>query len=83
MRSLKGRPVGDKAGKGGSGEAAFAAAVASLAAAVGEFFGNKRGGGLAPAQVRERFECPAVLFCFNQEERGSLACVSFFHRMSM
>lgn len=59
LRSLKSRPAGGGKGKGkgagggdgGGGGEALDTALKALAAAVGDFFGKRRGGGLTAAQV--------------------------------
>lgn len=53
LRSLKGRPSSGKGkGGGGKGVEALDGALKALAAAVGDYFGKKRGGGLTASQVR-------------------------------
>lgn len=56
LRSLKGREGGGKGkgkvkGGGNGGGEALDGALKALAAAVGDFFGKRRGGGLTPKQV--------------------------------
>ncbi|CAN0178962.1 unnamed protein product [Ectocarpus sp. 6 AP-2014] len=53
LRSLKSSPAKGKGKGGGGGGDALEGALKALAAAVGDFFGKKRGGGFTVVQVEE------------------------------
>ena len=61
LRSLKGRPSSSKGTGGGGGAEALDGALETLAAAVGDFFRKKRGGGLTAFQVSVLLSYPTVL----------------------